>query len=67
MDPGDECEVGPRVAKQLLDRADFERLDEPETCEVVKSDGELCGRDLPCQYHSDETEDGTESGDSDSE
>lgn len=22
------------------------------TCEVVKGDGEVCGRDLPCQYHS---------------
>jgi hypothetical protein len=21
------------------------------TCEVVKSDGEVCGRDLPCPYH----------------
>lgn len=24
------------------------------TCDVVKSDGEVCGRDLPCVYHSDE-------------
>lgn len=24
------------------------------TCEVVKSDGEVCGRDLPCPYHSEE-------------
>lgn len=23
-----------------------------ETCDVVKSDGERCGRDLPCPYHS---------------
>ena len=22
------------------------------TCDVVKSDGEVCGRPLPCQYHS---------------
>lgn len=22
------------------------------TCEVVKGDGEVCGRQLPCQYHS---------------
>lgn len=27
-----------------------------ETCEVVKSDGEVCGRDKPCPYHG-ETED----------
>lgn len=24
------------------------------TCQVVKNDGEVCGRDLPCSYHSDE-------------
>lgn len=28
--------------------------EESETCEVVKSDGEVCGRDLPCGYHSDD-------------
>ena len=26
--------------------------DEVETCEEVKSDGEVCGRPLPCPYHS---------------
>lgn len=26
----------------------------PETCQVVKNDGEVCGRELPCQYHSEE-------------
>jgi hypothetical protein len=25
--------------------------DESDTCEVVKTDGEVCGRDLPCPYH----------------
>lgn len=25
----------------------------PGVCEAVKDDGEVCGRDLPCQYHSD--------------
>jgi len=28
--------------------------DGSETCQVVKSDGEVCGRELPCQYHDDE-------------
>ncbi|QLH80975.1 hypothetical protein [Halosimplex pelagicum] len=28
--------------------------DDAETCDEVKSDGEVCGRDLPCPYHSDE-------------
>lgn len=22
-----------------------------ETCDVVKSDGDVCGRELPCPYH----------------
>jgi len=32
------------------------RLDEDdvETCTVVKNDGEVCGRELPCQYHGDD-------------
>jgi hypothetical protein len=25
-----------------------------ETCEVVKNDGEVCGRELPCPYHSED-------------
>jgi hypothetical protein len=27
---------------------------EPDTCETVMSDGEVCGRDLPCPYHSED-------------
>jgi len=26
-----------------------------ESCDVVKSDGEVCGRELPCRYHSGDT------------
>jgi len=29
------------------------RGDTSETCEAVKADGEVCGRDLPCPYHGD--------------
>lgn len=25
--------------------------DDLATCEAVKSDGEVCGRELPCRYH----------------
>lgn len=25
--------------------------DDPDTCEVEMTNGEVCGRDLPCQYH----------------
>lgn len=28
--------------------------DEPDTCDTVKHDGEVCGRELPCPYHSNE-------------
>ena len=28
--------------------------DEAGTCEAVKSDGEVCGRELPCQYHTED-------------
>ena len=31
-----------------------ENADAPETCQEVKSDGEKCGRELPCRYHSDD-------------
>jgi hypothetical protein len=27
--------------------------DDPETCDVVKQDGEVCGRQTPCPYHGD--------------
>lgn len=32
---------------------DNESDEEPETCQVVKADGEVCGREKPCRYHSD--------------
>lgn len=25
-----------------------------ETCDAVKADGDVCGRELPCSYHSDD-------------
>ena len=37
--------------------------DEPETCQVEKSDGEICGRELPCRYHSDESDEEEEEPD----
>jgi len=35
----------------LLTRED-EPPDSPATCDTVKQDGEVCGRELPCPYHS---------------
>jgi hypothetical protein len=26
-------------------------VDGPDTCQVVKNDGEVCGRDRPCRFH----------------
>ncbi len=34
-------------------QTESESSDEPETCQTVKSDGEVCGRELPCGYHDD--------------
>lgn len=31
-------------------------VDDAEACQTVKGDGEVCGRELPCPYHS-ESED----------
>jgi hypothetical protein len=36
------------------DTDDADDADEqPDTCDTVKADGEVCGRELPCPYHSD--------------
>jgi hypothetical protein len=29
-------------------------VEESATCDVVKTDGEVCGRERPCPYHSDQ-------------
>jgi hypothetical protein len=30
------------------------RVDTTVTCDVVQNDGEVCGRELPCPYHSED-------------
>ena len=50
--PGDAQTVADDVAARLTERDDFEAV--TETCSVEKSDGEVCGRELPCRYHSDD-------------
>lgn len=37
--------------RECLERYDL-NSDEPDTCQNVQGNGEICGRDLPCQYHS---------------
>jgi hypothetical protein len=31
-----------------------ERVDSTATCEAIKADGDVCGRELPCPYHSED-------------
>jgi len=33
---------------------DVATIAQEQTCDVVKHDGEVCGRELPCPYHSEE-------------
>jgi len=30
------------------------RVEVADTCQVVKADGEVCGRELPCAYHTED-------------
>lgn len=43
-----DADVGTGESEQADDGSD-----EPETCDVVMSNGDVCGRSLPCGYHSD--------------
>lgn len=52
---GETKEVSDDIAPQLDNNDDFERAG--ETCTVEKSDGEVCGRELPCRFHSDTDDD----------
>lgn len=57
-DDGGWVDAPPEVARQLADRWS-RRFGLPAeallaaTCEAVKADGEVCGRELPCRYHDD--------------
>lgn len=56
FDPGDVRDVDEDLGEYLEDHDDFEVVEETATCEIVKDDGEVCGRELPCPYHSDDEE-----------
>jgi len=47
---GDKYEIRPEEYEDVLMR----RVDTAEKCETVKSDGEVCLREKPCPFHSDE-------------
>lgn len=42
------------AVEDVLADGDDDADNEPGTCDTVKSDGEVCGRDLPCPYHSED-------------
>lgn len=50
-------EAEDEIAAALAEKYDLDpdcpaiRGETVNTCEVVKSDGEVCGRDRPCPYH----------------
>lgn len=46
-------DVPERAAREWADRygLGLDAIRVTETCEVVKSDGEVCGRERPCPYH----------------
>lgn len=52
-----EVEGPAEALAETWDVAVEETDDETEvegTCTAIKDDGEVCGRDLPCQYHDNE-------------
>lgn len=55
------CERGETIttsaayAAYLVENHGFEKA--IETCQAEKSNGEICGRELPCGYHSNERSD----------
>lgn len=42
---------GTTVEALAVDEASDADVETSETCEVVKQDGEVCGRERPCSYH----------------
>lgn len=58
-DDGTVLQEGVPPDKEDVDDTDADTTESDgavETCDTVKNDGEVCGRELPCPYHTD-TED----------
>lgn len=49
----EEHDVTPDVAERLCESDRFEIVDDDsaETCQTVQTNGDVCGRELPCPYH----------------
>lgn len=56
VDDDGTFEVSQAVAQSIADAHDVtvEDMAVTDTCEVVKADGDVCGRDKPCAYHAEE-------------
>lgn len=46
----ESVEAAAEFDSEMADAEDLEDA-EIEVCDVVKNDGEVCGRELPCPYH----------------
>lgn len=46
--------IGRAIAQRYGETAASIRVEGTPTCDAIKSDGEVCGRDLPCRYHSED-------------
>lgn len=57
VEQGETVDVEEDRAAYLVEEWGFEYIDSGETCDAVKSDGEVCGRELPCPYHSEDGDD----------
>lgn len=62
VEQGETVDVDEETAEYLVGEWGFEHADDPDadTCTEVKSDGEVCGRELPCSYHSDDGDEADE-------
>lgn len=72
---GERVDADGEFAAYLRDRGDFHEVDahdadfqevddeaDGETCDEVLDSGDVCGRELPCRYHSEDDEDEAEDG-----
>ena len=53
-DGGDADETESGSDDEQTSGEDSDAEPDSGTCDAVKTDGEVCGRELPCPYHSDE-------------
>lgn len=67
FESGETKDVSDDAADYLGSLDEFTVEDTAGTCDVEKSDGEICGRELPCRFHSDTDDEEDEEDEDDSE